>query len=85
MCALKGEAIQKGETVGLCPTPHQGVEHPGPTIADVAWRVKTALFPQLLGETAEVRLDAIVLLARRLSAAKPDAKHPGKQERKAGK
>jgi hypothetical protein len=43
------------------------------------------LFPLLLGDTEEAKLDAVVLLARRLSAANPDAKHPGKCERKAGK
>jgi len=43
------------------------------------------LFPLLLGDSEEAKLDAVELLARRLSAAKPDAKHPGKCERKAGK
>ena len=54
-------------------------------IADNTWSAKKALFPLLLGDTQETRLPAVVLLARRLSAAKPDAKHPGKCEKKAGK
>jgi hypothetical protein len=47
--------------------------------------VEKALFPLLLGDIEEAILPAVVLLARRLSAANPDAKHPGKCERKAGK
>ena len=43
------------------------------------------MFPLLLGDNVKARLDAVVLLARRLSAANPDAKHPGKSEGKAGK
>ena len=74
------------DTLGLfAPDPNQGVEHPGPAIADAALCVEKALFPLLLGDDAEASLDAVVLLARRLSAANPDAKHPGKCERKAGK
>ncbi len=48
ICVLKGAVRHKRDTVGLCPTPHQGVEHPGPAIADVAWREEKALFPLLL-------------------------------------
>ena len=58
---------------------------PAPTIADVAWLAEQSLLPLLLGDTKEAIVDTVVLLARRLSAAKPDAKHPGKSERKAGK
>ena len=36
------------------------------------------MFPLLLGVTVDAKLDAVELLARRLSAASPDAKHPGK-------
>ena len=54
-------------------------------IADNTWSAKKALFPLLLGDSEEAKLDAVELLARRLSAASPDAKHPGKCERKAGK
>jgi hypothetical protein len=43
------------------------------------------LIPLLLEDTEKARLDAVALLARLLSAANPDAKHPGKQERRAGK
>ena len=64
---------------------HQGGDRPGPAIADVAWLTEQSLFPLVLGDTEEARLAADVLLARRLSAARPDAKHPGKCERKAGK
>ena len=69
----------------FAPDPNQGVEHPGPAIADIARLPEKTKFPLLLGETEEARLDAVVLLAWRLSVAKPDAKHPGKYERKAGK
>ena len=67
------------------PNPDQGGDRPGPAIADAALCVEKTLFPLLLGDDAEASLDAVVLLARRLSAANPDAKHPGKCERKAGK
>jgi len=36
------------------------------------------LFPLLLEENGEANLHAVVHLARRLKAANPDAKHPGK-------
>ena len=55
------------------------------SIAEITWSVGKTLFPLLLGVTTDAKLDAVELLARRLSAARPDAKHPGKYERKAGK
>ena len=76
---------KKEDTPGFHPGPHQGTEYPGPAIADAALCVEKALFPLLLGDIEEAILPAVVLLARRLSAATPDAKHPGKCERKAGK
>ena len=68
--------------VGLCPTPHQGTEYPGPAIAEFAWLTEKALFPLLLGEPEEARLDAVVLLARRLKAAKPGCFASGESQGK---
>ena len=41
-------------------------------------REEMKLVPGDAGKDAEAWIDAVVLLARRLSAANPDAKHPGK-------
>jgi hypothetical protein len=38
----------------------------------------TVLVPAVAWRKAEVRLGAVLLLARPLKAANPDAKHPGK-------
>ena len=59
------------------PDLRQGGDHPGPAIADVARWIEKALFPLLLRDTTEANLHAVMLLARRLSAANPDAMHPG--------
>ena len=58
------------------PDPDQGDDLPGPTLAEIKRYVETAWFPLLLGR--ESKAAAIVLLARPLKAANPDALHPGK-------
>ena len=69
-------------TVGLCPTPHQGTEYPGPTTADVAWLAEQSLFPLLLGDTKDPIVDGVVLLARRPKAANPGCKASGERKGK---
>ena len=78
----------KVDGAGACSAPvplNQRTSSSGLQIADITWQAKKALFPLLHGDTVDAKLDVVVLLARRLSAARSDAKHPGKCERKAGK
>ena len=70
-------------TAGLCPTPHHGRDAPGPAIAKKARCNEYSILRRYLEKTD--RHDTIRLLARPLSAANPDAKHPEKAgEKSAG-
>ena len=62
----------------LCPAPHQGDDLPVPTFADISICDKKAVSRCCVEKTA--KLAAVELLARRLKAANPDAKPPGKAE-----
>ena len=68
------------DTLGLfAPDPNQGVEHPGPAIAEIAWQVEKTLFPLFLaGAGEQANWHICRFRARRLKAAIPDALHPVK-------
>ena len=69
------------ETLGLfAPSPNQGDDPPGPTIADVTWYSVFSWFPLLHRRTDKAGIDRAVLLARRLKAAKPGCLASGESQ-----
>ncbi len=62
---------------GLPPqTPTREMISLDPSPADTTWCIKTTCFPLLLRKDGKT--SAVLLLARPLKAANPDALHPGK-------